>query len=217
MTSELRFSEVSRAYNGHIANLNRSREVFESEVRAVNDLVLEHLADTKGRPPEGIQKLRWRAIEDRSKSRDVTWINFKTGASIRLDIRRPELARYKRGAAFLHFETVYDEDKAEFVFRCRLENQNTVHDEIDERVMGLIEKRGLDGFPGCKHIKRNTAIIFRQPLVDELLDELNHHIDTAVGLVETAVDEIFPDSEYANTPVSSNDDADDDMDMDDDE
>lgn len=216
MPSEIRFSEVSVIYNTHIANLNHAREMFEEEVRGLNELILEHLGDTAGRPRDGVVKLRWSAPEDRSKSRDVAWLNFRSGSRLRLDVRPPGFSRFKRGAAFLHFEIVFDPESSQFLFRSRLENQNTVSDEIDERVVGVVETRGKDIFPRHCHLKRNTAIVFCRDLNDSIFENLNQYIDDAINVVEAAVEGLFPDSAYAddNTgedsadPAASNDDDD---------
>ena len=85
-----------------------------------------------------------------------------------------------------------------FVFRSRFENQNVVHSDIDEQIMGVIRERDAAEFANFQQIKSNTAILFRKPLANDIFDNLYQYIDSAMGVVATAIDRLFPDAEYAN-------------------
>jgi len=195
--SEQGFTEVSMTYNNHVVNLDRARQGFEEDTRRFNGLVLSHLADVCSREPDGIGKMRWRLPEDWSSAREVAWLNFVASARIRLDLRPPQYKNFKKHAAYLYFEIRFDPDMGRFVLRCRLENQNNVNAEIDETVDQLIRDERAAAFPGHDHIKSSTTILFKRDLGEELLDNINQYVDSALDVVAEAIDRIFPDADYS--------------------
>lgn len=199
--SERTFSEVSTTYNANLNQLNDARQIFEKEVRSLNEFVHAHLSERR-QAEQRIEKLRWEAAEDWSTGREGPWLNWYCGTRIRLDVKLPGKTRFRKGAAFVYFQTIFDHDLDRFMFRCRLENQNTIAEDIDEQAFGIVQKRGENEFPGAHHVKANTAILFRYPLQDSLFDELNRNVDRALGAVEQAIEIILPDDRYVGAAVN---------------
>ena len=193
MTSTKRFSDVSAAYNAHVANLDQARCIFEEEVTKLNEYVYRHLAE---RYPRATRKLRWGAPKHWSTAREVTWLHWMAGCRVRLDVKPPGYKVFRKGAAFLYFQSLYAESVGAFVFEARLENQNTANTEIDEEAYAVIEAEGGDRFPRAEHLKRNTTVLFRCDLGDGLFDDLNDYVDRAMEVIEAAIDRLYPDSAY---------------------
>lgn len=194
---EREFSEITLVYNDHIGNLNRARQIFEEETRELNEIVLQHLNEVVSRPTDrAAPKLRWSEPRDWSMSRDVTWINFMTGAQLSIDIRQPGYKIFRKAAGYVYFETVFHEPADSFVFQCRFENQNIVHADIDEQIIHRVTTVGEQDFPDFEHVKTNTAILFRRPLSSSLFDTINQIVDGSLRVIETSIDNIFPDDDY---------------------
>ncbi len=199
MAIDRRLSEVAVAYNINIACLDEARQIFEKEVKQLNEVVMDHLyAATKrlNQDEKMGRKLRWQQPEDDSRNREGPWLNFAARAVIGLDVKVPGAKVFKKNAAYLYFETVYDRDaEKKFVFQCRFENQNIVSDELDEKVLELVRDKS-DQFPAQVHFKANTTVLFRFRLEENLFDELNEHIDSAMAVCQDEVNILFPDSAY---------------------
>ena len=69
--------------------------------------------------------------------------------------------------------------------------------------MAVIEAVGDAAYPRHQQIKTSTTVIFRRQLDDELYDNLNQSIDSAVAAVAQAIDNLFPDSMYDPAPKPS--------------
>ena len=109
----------------------------------------------------------------------------------------PKYKNFKCAAGYLYFETVFDHAAGQFTFQCRFENKNLVHPDLDEEVMKLVKEQGVEIFPDPIHIKSNTAVLYRRPLVSDLIDNLTQYVKDATTTVTDAVDQIFPDADYA--------------------
>lgn len=199
------FSALAVTFSQHVANLNRARDQFEREARDFNEYVAQHVEEASARPSDrDVQKLRWRECQDWSKTREVAWLNLYVATRVRLDIRQPGYTNFRKAAAYLYFEVLFDWDRSTFVFRARLENQNTVRGDLDETVFELA--RDDDAYPGSEHVKSNTAILFRHEVRADLLDGLSQSVDAAMQLVEAGVDQLYPDAEYGGEVADPEDD-----------
>lgn len=196
MSSKGRFSDVSLSYNANAANLDQARWIFQKEVSELNGWVQSHLSEMIKRPREGIKKVRWSDCEDWSTAKDGPWLNFIGATVVGLDMSPPELSIFKRGVAYLYFETRFDSDVNRFMFRARFENQDVVSKILDETVMEVVRSKGDEMFPNSEQIKSNTAILFKREIGNELFENVNQFIDSAVLVCEEAVDRLFPDSQY---------------------
>ena len=127
----------------------------------------------------------------------MTWLNFFAGSYVRLDVRLPGKRNFRKAAAYVYFQFLFDRELEKFVYQCRFENQNLVHDGLDETVSELAAQKGESTFPGAYHVKSDTAVVFRRLITDTLFDELGGSVDDAIELVEEAVDVLFPNSHYA--------------------
>ena len=206
MAHERRFSEVAVAYNQSLANLNTARDIFEKELDQLIAGVLDHLETVIVRHNKDEQikdKMRWADPEDQSRKKDGPWINYTAAASVALDIRPPTAKNFKKGAAYLTFECVFDANGGnKFVFRCRLDNQNSVFTELDEKVFELIKTKA-DGFPKAEHIKSDVTILFSRDLEDSLFADINQHIDSSLAVCQEAVDVLIKLAAPAQTvPVA---------------
>lgn len=201
MTPERKFSELTYAYNANAWNLNEARKIFQNEINEFNNDIEGRLQEVCQRPnDEGkIKKVRWSDPTDWSTSKDGPWLNYIASTQVEMDIKPPSFKIFKRAAAYLYFEIRFDRDFSRFMFRCRLENQNSVHNNIDEKVMELISQKKTEEFPNAVHQKSNTGILFRHELKDDLFDILYQQIDNAIKVCEEAIDAIFPDSQYDNS------------------
>jgi hypothetical protein len=206
MTSDLRYSDVSQTYNTHVANLDRARLIFQREVEQLNEYASKHIEDRRSWPLEGVQKVRWGKPEHWSTARETTWLNWTSATRVRLDVRPPGYMRYKMAAAYVFFQTSYDQELAKFVFSCRLENQNAVSSDIDEEAIALIRAADIGRFPNAVHVKRNRAMLFRINLEDSLYDEINDWVDRGFELISATIDRMFPDAEYLDNPELAPDD-----------
>ncbi len=197
--SKRQFSEITLAYCSHVAALDRARRIFEEEARQLNRFVLAELTELVGRPLDSvIPKVRWSDPRDWwSTARDVAWLNYFAATQLSLDIRQPQYKNFKRAAGYLYFETVFDHTAGQFAFQCRFENKNLVHPDLDEEVMKLVKERGVEIFPDPTHIKSNTAVLFRRPLASDLFDNLTQYVNDATMTITAAVNQIFPDADYA--------------------
>lgn len=197
METQFVFSEVSKAYNGNIANLEQARRRFEGQLAELNDNVMAHLKERCNRPHDGIAKIRFAKPEDWGAAKDGPWLKFSAATRVGIDIKPPSFEVYKKGAVFLYFESVFDNKKGRFVFQCRLENSNDVETNIDETAQDIIKSKDPSRFPDYCLIKTNTAIISKWELSDELYDKISQIIDDAVLVCEETVDKVFPDSAYS--------------------
>lgn len=115
-----------------------------------------------------------------------------------MDVKVPGAKVFRKNVALLYFETVFDwENEKKFVFQCRFENQNLVNKDFDEKVLELIQAQ-KDKFPGQVHYKASTTIIFRLKLEEGLFDQINQHIDLALGICQEVIATTYPDSQYKN-------------------
>lgn len=203
MSSERKFTDVSKAYNANVAVLNEARGVFQKELEELTDFVREHLSEASRREVEEgrIQKVWWGRPDDWSTTKDGAWLNHISGTIIPVHILQPGYKRKNRGAAHLYFECRFDKEFGCFIFRCRFENSNSVNKNIDEKLYELIDKEKPTECKNAVQIKANTVLLFRHELNDELFDNLHDYIDKALVLCEGAVDGIFPDNQYAKQVV----------------
>jgi len=201
MSNDRKFSDVGSAYNSNVIGLDEARQIFEKEVRQLNDLVMDHLyavAKRLNQDEKVAKKLRWQDPQDDSRNREGPWLNFASRSTIGMDLKTPGAKQFKKNVALLYFETVFDwENEKKFVFQCRFENQNIVNNDFDEKVLELIQAQ-KEKFPGQVHYKANTTIIFRLKLEDSLFDQINQNIDLALGVCQEVITTTFPDSQYKN-------------------
>ena len=188
-------SDVAIAYNQHLANLDEARQQFESDVTELNAIVAERLVDSVGAPIERLRKHRWRDLVDFSSQRASSWLAWSAATKVRLDLRSPDRANFKNGAAELYFEFKYDRDAERFRFSVRFENRNTVNERLDEVLAGYI---GLheDAYPEGSHIKSNTTILLRADLSTDIHLILAGHVDASLEAVRAMVDQVLPDDAY---------------------
>ena len=207
MSSKGKFSDVSLSYNANAANLDQARWMFQKEVSELNEWVQNHLSeviDSRKR----MDKVRWSNSEDRTTEKDGPWLNFRSRTRISMNVRPPRLRKFRRSVAYLYFETRFDSDLNRFMFRARFENQNVVSPVLDETVMEVVRSKGDEMFPNSEQIKSNTAILFKREIANELFENMNQFIDSAVVVCEEAVDKIFPDSQYHSIAPSIEDEED---------
>jgi|GEM_PF-2185916 len=196
MSSSSHYSDVSAAFNSHIANLDKARRVFEEEVEVLNSFVFKHLEDRRTWPVEGVRKTRWGRPEPWSSTREVAWLNWSAATRTRMDIRAPGYKRFRKAAAYVFFQVAYDSSLGTFAFTCRVENQNSVDAALDERAIELIQTMDPGDFPNSVHVKRNTAMLFRCELEESLWDEANNWVDRGLDILTKVVDQVFPDELY---------------------
>jgi hypothetical protein len=199
MSSDKRLSEVSLAYNKHVVNLDRARKVFEEEMQNLVDFAHKHLDDRRTWPQEGVRKVRWGKPQPTSSARSVPWLNWVAGTKVRMDIRPPNFKVFRKAAAFVYFEIVFVRDIGNFVFECRLENQNIIDTDLDEETFAVIQKHDSSEFPRAEHIKRDTTVIYRCDIEESLFDDINNCVNRGLDVICEAVNQIFPDSEYTDT------------------
>ncbi len=195
------FSEVFKAFNENIANIEIASKTFQEELVQLHNNVVDHLEDAKenfGNP----SKIRIGEIYDKSTRKKGSLLNYHMDTKIRIDLKLPSFSNFKNGCVFLHFELVYSEELGRFVFKSRLENMNSADETIDEKCIKLIE-RDPSKYPGYSHIKNNTAVLFQVELEDGLIGILNNRIDDALNILKEAIDAIFPDNLYTNGIVNN--------------
>ncbi|MBU6154145.1 MAG: hypothetical protein KGP28_07570 [Bdellovibrionales bacterium] len=201
MAESRRFSEVGIAYNDNVFSLDEARGIFEKEISQLNKITMDHLFTASKRLNQEdrySKKFRWQDPEDDSRDRDGPWLNFTSRASIGIDIKTPGSKVFRKNVAYLYFETVFDwDDKKKFIFQCRLENQNLVSGDLDERVFEEVQKAS-DKFPGHIHYKANTTILFRLPINEALFDSLNQQVDNSLDICLKVFEKIFSDEMYRN-------------------
>lgn len=189
------FSEVSLAYNEHLANLDEARRQFEDDVRGLNNHVADRLAEIASKPAGGLNKTRWSRLSDSSRQREGSWLTWVAGSSLELDVRAPRKKNFRRGAGLLYFETAFDHTVDRYRFRARFENQNLADDGIDEAVIDYVTTR-TDEFPNSDQIKSNTAILLRVELEEGLNDAVGGYVESTLRAICAGVDAVFPDELY---------------------
>ncbi len=193
-----KFSDLTLSFNDHVGNLNEARLIFQRELgnfdKAVTDTLMElYRSPTKS---TDLNKVRLSKPFDLSTSKDGPWLNFTSRTILPIDLLPPNYQRYKNHSLLLYFESVFDDELGYFVFQARLENKNTANDNIDEKVIEIIKKEINDIFKNYYALKRNTAIIYRHKMNNQLWDQIGELIELPVQIIIKAVDEIFPDDEY---------------------
>lgn len=198
MSNERDFSQVSKSFNQNVFLLNEARNVFETEIRRLNSLIIDDVVtiSTRINKDEAINfKINWENPEDRSTQKDVPWMNFTTRTEVPLSLKHPSYKKFRRNVAYLMFEVVFDWDKSnQFIFQVRFENENIIADGLDEKLCEIGKEKEL--FKDCKHYKANTAVIFSCPLDSKLLENLSSYISQSMELCVEMVQKTFPDEMY---------------------
>jgi hypothetical protein len=148
---------------------------------------------------------RWREPRSEAPLREIAWLNFKTNASISIDVKPRGFRNFKKEVAYLFFEILFDTERREFVFQSRFENQS-VHeglDDLDEKIIEIARSPDARSkYPDSNHIKASTAIIYKYKLDDELFENLSPRIKDAVELCEAALRSLAPQVDSAGpTPL----------------
>jgi hypothetical protein len=196
MDQTKRFTEVFIAYNECVAKLELARKTFQEELKDLNSLVSEHLAEVFSDGERNSIRHRWGGPEDWSTTKDGPWLNFISSTKVWLDIKQENNIRFSRKVSYLYFESRFDKEMGSFIFQCRLENQNVVNDYIDEEVIKIISSKGGENFPNHGCVKANRAILFKKELSDEIFSLLNQDIDAALDICEEAIEVLFPINKY---------------------
>jgi hypothetical protein len=198
MSAERDFSAVSKSYNENVFILNEARNVFETEIRRLNSLIMDDVITISSRinNDELINyKINWEAPEDRSTQKDTPWMNFTTRTEVPLSIKTPNNKKFRRNVAYLMFEVVFDWDKTnQFIFQVRFENENIVADGLDEKLCEIGKEKEL--FKDCRHFKANTAVILSCPLDNKLLENLSLYVASSLDLCVEMVQKVFPEELY---------------------
>jgi len=200
MSRKVTFSEISLVYNLHAFSLNEARQAFQEETMRLNQIVQEQLKEIAGRftaqASTGIAKVRWGTPEDHSSARDVSWLNFLAGIELAVDIRPPGYQIYRKGAAFMYFETRFDDEMKKFVFQVRFENSNSVDAMLDEHLHKVLSENPDKDLPGSYPVKTNTVILCRRELDESLSDAICVVIEKCLRKTIEMVDRVFPDQAY---------------------
>ncbi len=202
MSSDKRLSEVSLVYNKHVANLDRARQIFEEEMQNLVDFVHKHFEDRRTWPQEGVRKVRWGKPQPWSSARSVPWLNWIAATRVRMDVKPPNYKVFRKAAAFVYFQIGFVADIGCFAFECRLENQNAIDTDLDEETFSVIQKQDSARYPRAEHIKRDTTVIYRCDIEESLFDDINDWVDRGLNVICEAVDQMFPDTQYANTSTA---------------
>lgn len=190
-----RLSDVSAAYVKNAYHLDLARREFERQALSIIEQVESDLGSVARRNTANGELSRWRSPQIESPQREIAWLNFKANASITMDVKPRGFRNFKKEAAFLYFEILFDDELNEFVFQSRFENQS-VHPvllDIDEKIIELARSADkVSMFPGSSHVKASTAIIFKLQITEEMLENLSPHIQHAIQLCESSISHLMP-------------------------
>ena len=190
-----KFSDVSLSYVRNAYNLDLARREFEKQALAMIEQVVSDLSNIARKQLQDADCCRWREPISEAPQREIAWLNFKTNAFITIDVKPKGFRNFKKEAAYLFFEILFDSERREFVFQCRFENQS-VHeglDDLDEKIIELARAPDAKAkYPDSNHIKASTAIIYKYRIDDELFENLSPRIKDAVELCEAALIRLSP-------------------------
>jgi len=189
-----KFSEVSLAYVKNAHNLDLARKEFEKQALDLIEQVESDLANVSRRQGQDSDIYRWRDAKSEVPLREIAGLNFRANSSISLDVKPNGLRNFKKDAAFLYFEILFDSERREFIFQSRFENQS-IHeglDDFDEKIIEIARSQDFrEKFPGSNHIKASTAILYKYSINDELFENLNPRIKDAIEISQLALSKIF--------------------------
>lgn len=187
MTKKL--SEVSVAYISNAYHLDLARREFERQATNMLEHVEQELNNIARRMGPESDVIRWRNPMVEFPQREIAWLNFRANANITLDLRPRGFKNFKKDAAYLYFEVLFDDDSRSFVFQARFENQSVsdAFRDLDEQIIEIARNPEEKlNFPNSDHIKASTAILFRHSIDEELWDNLHSRVTNAIRVCEAA-------------------------------
>ena len=188
MTKKL--SDVTLAYLKNVYQLDLARREFERQAVNIVEQVESALINIARKTSDGTTSGRWRDPCVEFPQREIAWLNFRANANITLDIKPKSFRNYKKDAAYLYFEIVFNEDLNSFGFQARFENQNahSAFLDIDEKIIELARSGDNNQiFLNSNHVKTSTAILFSHPISDDLIVNLTSLITESIKVVESAL------------------------------